>query len=411
MPVRSLLFLYINTFLALIGGNMFNYGLIILATDTANSDGFTGLVNFSNYVPTLFLSFYAGTLLDRKSRLVIVYVFQSFFIATALCLASLLFFDVVRESTRWILPMIALVNGSALAFLVPGRFALVANIVPPSAVPRATMVLNILVIVGFGIAPVFVGLIKQYHDWHVLFYSIGAVLIVAYITLFPIRPSYPTAFAGDASAFDRFRDGLRFVRSSRLIQELLGFTFVGLFVVGPIFVVLPRYARDLMGMDERGRGILLATLGIGLFVGGMLAHALGRKARNHGWWIMLSCFAIGCILIVTGSVREAYPMAALLVVAGIFGGIVSTLIPALLQKVAPDSIRGRVLSFYTLVFQATPAVSGFTIGIVSDRAGLENALVIAGAFIAAAALLGVVFSPELRRYTNGESESAASAAV
>ncbi|MEQ9366051.1 MAG: MFS transporter [Leptospirales bacterium] len=401
MPVRSLFFLYLNTFLALIGGNMFNYGLIILATDTANSDGFTGLVNFTNYVPTLFLSFYAGTVLDRRSRLVVIYIFQSFFIATSLSLATMLALGVVTESTKWILPMIALVNGSALAFLVPGRFALIANIVPPSAVPRATMVLNILVIVGFGIAPVFVGLIKQYHDWHILFYSIGAVLIVAYVTLFPIRPGFPTEFIGEASAYERFRDGLAFVRSSRLIRELLVFTFVGLFVVGPIFVVLPRYARDLMGMDERGRGILLATLGIGLFVGGIFAHSLGRRARNHGWWIMISCFAVGCILAVTGFVREAYTMSGLLIIAGFFGGVISTLIPSLLQSAAHDSVRGRVLSFYTLVFQATPAVSGFSIGIVSDSFGLENALWIAGAFIAASALLGIVFSPELRGYTNG----------
>ncbi|MCR9142983.1 MAG: MFS transporter [bacterium] len=400
MPARSLSFLYINTFLALIGGNMFNYGLIILSTDTANSDGFTGLVNFTNYVPTLFLSFYAGTILDRYSRLAVVYIFQSFFIATSLSLATMLAFGMISESTKWILPMVALVNGSALAFLVPGRFALIANIVPASSVPRATMVLNILVIVGFGIAPVFVGLIKQYHDWHVLFYGIAAVLIVAYVTLFPIRTSYTTEYVGGASAYRRFHDGLTFVRSSRLIQELLGFTFVGLFVVGPIFVVLPRYARDLMGMDEQGRGVLLATLGIGLFVGGMLAHAMGRRARHHGRWIMISCFAIGAILSVTGFVREPYPMAALLITAGVFGGIVSTLIPSLLQGAAPDEIRGRVLSFYTLAFQATPAISGFTIGLVSDRFGLENALWIAGAFIAAAALLGMLLSPELRGYTN-----------
>ena len=66
MPAASLLLLYINTFLALVGGNMFNYSLIILSTDTAHSDGFTGLVNLANYVPTLFLSFYAGP--PRQAR-------------------------------------------------------------------------------------------------------------------------------------------------------------------------------------------------------------------------------------------------------------------------------------------------------------------------------------------------------
>lgn len=402
MPT-ALIFLYLNTFLALIGGNMFNYGLIILASDTAGSDGFTGLVNFANYIPTLFLSFYAGTLLDRRSRLGVVYFFQSFFILTSLGLATLLLNDQVQSSTRWILPLIALVNGSALAFLVPGRFALIGDIVPPDQVPRVTIVLNILVIVGFGIAPVFVGLIKQHHSWHVLFYCIAVVLACAYATLFPIRPAFASVLDRkllEVSAYQRFRDGYAFVRQSPLIRELLGFTFVGLFVVGPIFVVLPRFARDIMGMDEQGRGLLLSSVGAGLFVGGMLARFLGGS-RNHGWWIMGSCLAIGGILCAMVPAWHAmqHPIAigGLLVIAGIFGGVVSTLIPAMLQGLAHDAVRGRVLSFYTLVFQLTPAISGFSIGLVSDRVGLENAILFAGGFIAVAAVLGMLTSPELRR--------------
>ena len=406
MPAVSLLFLYLNTFLALVGGNMFNYGLIILSTDTAHSDGFTGLVNFTNYVPTLFLSFYAGTLLDRKSRLAVIYVFQAFFIVTSLSLAVLLGLGQVHESTKWILPCVALVNGSALAFLVPGRFALLGNIVPPSTVPRATIVLNILVIVGFGIAPVFVGLIKQHYDWHVLFFAIAGVLIVAYITLFGIRPQFPTpqyAGAADETAFARFQQGWRFVLSHRLVRELLLFTFVGLFVVGPIFVILPRFARDILGMDESGRGILLSTVGGGLFAGGMLARFLSQR-RWVGWWIMVSCFFVGIILTAMGFVRDPRAMGALLIVAGICGGVVSTLIPSALQGVVHDSVRGRILSFYTLVFQVTPAVSGFTVGLVSDVIGLQHALQAAGVFIACLAAGGIVFSRKLRAFDAGRQE-------
>lgn len=402
MPA-ALYFLYLNTFLALIGGNMFNYGLIILASDTAGSDGFTGLVNFAAYIPTLFLSFYAGTVLDRHSRLGVVYVFQSFFIVTSVCLATLLLYGQIQNSTRWILLAIALVNGCALAFMVPGRFALLGDIVPPQQVPGATIGLNILVIVGFGIAPVFVGLIKQYYSWHVLFFAISAVLTGAYLTLFPIRPAYavaPDQGVLNVSAYQRFHDGLLFVRQSPMIRELLGFTFVGLFVVGPIFVVLPRFARDIMGMDEQSRGLLLSSLGAGLFFGGMLARVLGRGDK-HGRWIMGSCLAIGGILCAVVPVwhasRAPAAIAGLLVIAGIFGGVVSTLIPAMLQGLAHDEVRGRVLSFYTLVFQLTPAISGFSIGLISDRVGLENATLLAGSFIALAAALGMLFSPELRR--------------
>ncbi|MCE9600484.1 MAG: MFS transporter [Spirochaetia bacterium] len=392
----SLVFFYLNSFLTLLVGNMYVYAMIIFSRALSSSDGFTGLVYVCNYVPALLISFYAGTVLDRFPRKRILFIFQTSFIITSGILAFAVGYPGFESVSRWLLPLLMLVNGAALAFIIPGRMALVGNLVEPKNIPRATMFLHVMIIIGFGLAPAVVGVVKQHYDWQTLFIVIGCLYFVAYLFLFPVKPQLDVK-GPVQNALESFREGIRFIKSQRLIMELLLFTFVGLAIVGPIQVLVPQFAKTVLELNEQQRGFYVTTLGVGLLLGGMVAQFLGHKFPRGP--LMAVCSLIsGVAMAILAQIDHLVPSVLLLGAAGVFGGTMSTLIPAAIQSQTPDESRGRVMSIYTLIFQMTPAVTGFALSQLADVIGIPHTLVVCGAMIATFSLAGILFLPELRRY-------------
>ncbi|MBL8019022.1 MAG: MFS transporter [Leptospirales bacterium] len=392
----SLVFFYLNSFLTLLVGNMYVYAMIIYSRALSSSDGFTGLVYICNYVPALLISFYAGTVLDHFPRKRVLLIFQTSFIITSAILAIAVGYPGFDRVSYWLLPALMLMNGAALAFIIPGRLALVGNLVQPANIPRATMFLHVMIIIGFGLAPAIVGVVKQHYEWQTLFIVIGCLYFFAYLFLFPVKPELENRVEAQ-DALESFREGIRFVKSNRLILELLLFTFVGLAIVGPIQVLVPQFAKTVLLLNEQQRGFYMTTLGVGLLFGGMIAQFLGHKFPRGP--LMAQCSLIsGLSMAVLAQIDHLVPSVLLLGAAGVFGGTMSTLIPAAIQSQTPNESRGRVMSIYTLIFQMTPAITGFLLSQLADRIGIPHTLVVCGVAIGTFSLAGLLFLPELRRY-------------
>lgn len=392
-PTSALVLFYINSFLTLLAGNMFNYAMVILARSLTGSDGFTGLVFLGLYGPTLFLGLYAGILLDRHNRKNFLYITQFVFIANCVAFAACIAAGALDFETRWLVVLSAVVHGCSLAFLIPGRFAFVGNLVGSDHAGRVTIVLNILVITAFGSAPILVGLLKSFVSYDTVFLLIGAGFVIAYLFLPPIRALIhrPPEHAVE------LREGLRYILNEKLVLELLIFSVIGFFVVGPIQVLLPEFARTNLGLGEGGRGAFMSMLGAGLFTGGVVARVFHRNSRR-GSLILLCTFLAGVFVASIAGATSVFAASGFLALAGIFGGVLSTLIPAAIQDQTPDRYRGRVMSVYSMVFLAAPALSGVSMGLVADRHGLVTAILWAGVLVAVATVVCTPLLGRLRRH-------------
>jgi MFS family permease len=85
---------------------------------------------------------------------------------------------------------------------------------------------------------------------------------------------------------------------------------------------------------------------------------------------------------------SASPAVAVVLLAGvgIAGGLALSLIVAGIQANAPESVRGRVLSMYTIISQVVPAASGVIAGALVQGFGVGVALVVCGGTLALAML-------------------------
>ena len=396
VPPSSLFLFYLNTFATLLVANMFVYGLVILTRALTESDGFTGMVFMAGYLPALLFGAYAGTLLDRVSRLMVVHIAQTVYMGTAFLLAGLLYVGVLDADRAWILIGIAFINGMALTFLIPGRLSLLANLVPEGDAGRATIILNVLIIIGFGLAPLVTGQIKANVDWDGLFIAIGLLYMCAWSILFFVKPR-PYEKRETGSAFAAFREGLGFAVRTPLIRDMLIFEMIVMGVIGPILVLMPQYAQTTLGLSESGRGAFLSALGAGLFVGGIAARALHSR-RRRGWLMLGAGVLMGLFVAYLITDPRVAPSAIKLALSGAFGGLLGAMIPAALQQAAPDFIRGRVMSLYGMIFQVMPGFVGLGSGLLADVVGVGAAVQYVGLGIFVLTIAAAIFLRHVRSY-------------
>lgn len=386
-----------SSFFAFLAGNMFNYGMIIYSRYISRSDGFTGAVNLAAYVVPLCLSLYAGVVIDRVPRKHLLLLFQSLWLLTALALAVTTAISVGHVTGRGFVLGIALVNGIAFTFLAPTRFAYVADLAPAESLGKLTILVNVLLIVGFGLAPVLVGQVRQHWDWPHLFGFIVVLFIVSQLLLSLTRP---TSIDSRSSADARLsvREGLKRLREDGLLLQLMHATGITFFALGPIQILVPEFARGVLSLSEGGRGGLMAMLGLGLLVGGVLALFAGRTKRR-GVVILATQAATGVAIYCLSRSSGFASAGGSLLAAGLCGGMAGSIIPASIQTNVAPELRGRMMSYYSLVSLVAPAIAGAVFGLLADRVGLVPTLQLTSGVLLLTSLIGSVGFDRLRAYT------------
>lgn len=347
----------------------FLYSIIIFTQTLTVVKGYSGLVFFFLFLPFPIFFLYTGYLLDHYSKKWVVVSFQFFLFLSALLLGSATW---IFESYPYLLLPLAFLNGIGMTTVLPGRMALLREVMESHRLVFHTIAGNLLLIVSFGMSPLAVGYYRESESYTKLFLVLAAfhaVSMFAFTLLKTKRTEKPNLSPSEIpSLTNHLKLVLGFLKADPVSKQVMWIAVFSMLALGPIQVVLPKYVKLELGLGELARGSVLVFLGPGLFLGGILTiffHHLERKG-----FVLLLVFALSSVFFL-GFVPfyEAKATSLFLFCFGVTGGILSSLMPAILQKRAEDGLRGRILSLYTVCFQFTPAVSGFFASVVSDHLG------------------------------------------
>ena len=173
----------------------------------------------------------------------------------------------------------------------------------------------------------------------------------------------------------KLTEGIRYARHTpEIIMVLLVVATIGTFGYN-FTVVLPLIGDQVLKTDAVGFGALWSFLGIGSLVAAVIT-AYARKVTLSRLIAAAAAFSVlFCLL----AVSRNYALSAfLLIFVGFSGIIFATASSTLLQLVAPDELRGRVMSLQSLLFMGSTPVGGFLIGTLSQLLSVEVALLLCG---------------------------------
>jgi MFS family permease len=357
--------------LSLIGTWMQSMAQGWLALQLSNSALVVGLVVSAGSLPIVLFSMHAGVLVDRHDRLRLVRVCQ----ALLLLEASLLFLFTWTEriSIPWLMGL-ALFHGSISAVEIPARQSLIVELVGRDDLPQAIALqssgFNLARIVGPALAALAIAQLGIAAAFGFNAASYVAVLVSLFMVhLPPWKPATKLV-----RPWQGIQESLEYMRGTPLVAALMKLVMVYSILGVPYLALMPVFARDRLGLDASGYGLLLACVGIGGLAGALgIAAQAGRQAGMRT--LKIATIVFPGVLLVLAAVTNHRAAYALLFMAGIAMIVNSAMSNALLQHVVPDALRGRLMAAYSFVVVGLAQTLGsFLAGVVARAFGVQWAI-------------------------------------
>ena len=368
--------------------------------DRTGSGRWLAALLIADFLPIVVIGLTLGPLVDRLSR-------------RRLMVVS----DLVRAATFVALPFVgepalivalAGVNGIATGFFRPAVWAGLPNLVGDGEQRVvATSLLSTVEHVAWTVGPAVAGLLLALSGPDVAYWINAATflvsaLLVARIPAAALRSDEPLS----KGHWSDLREGFGLVLRSRYLLTVLivwntaaaASAFVN---VGEVVL-----AKDDLDAGNIGLGFLVSATGVGLVIGSFFAAtALGSlgMARVYGGALALMGVGFGLAAMSPTIVLTA----VLACIATIGNGAAIVYNQVLVQRGAPDAMRGRALAVLMSTYYAVLGIAMAGGGLLVDLAGARVAWALAGCVYLLAAVLAFAFT---RRATE-ESEAVAEPTV
>jgi MFS family permease len=341
-------------------------------------------------LPVFGLALVAGHLADRYDRRHLVVACLGLEIV---CLMGLVLVSTVGVADLWPFLAIALVFGTARAFMAPPARALLPNLVPAPHLPNAFAWESIAwqaATVGGPAAGGFLYAVDAVVAYGTaIAFAAAAALLMALIRRRPMEGrvgqlTWQSVIAG--------------VAMIRRTPVLLGAISLDLFAVlfGGVTALLPIFTRDILLLGEQELGLLRAAPGVGAAFTALLL-AQWPVPRRVGATLFLSVGLFGAATVVFGlSTNFHLSLAALFTIGAV--DMVSVFIRiTLVPLVTPDNLRGRVLAVEQIFISASNELGTFESGMAAAIIGPVGAAVLGGVVTLLVVAVWLRWFPQLRR--------------
>jgi len=347
-----------------------------LVYELTNSVFWLGFVSFVSLAPSLVLSPFIGSFVDKRSRYKLVVWTQILLMIQAGALALLVYLG--WESVVW-LCLLGFVQGVINAFDVLGRQALLSSLIDnrkdlPNAIALNSSVFNAARMVGPAIGGLLLSTYGEFVCFLMNFLSFIPVLTT--LSLMKVVEK-PIATLNARSTWQGLKDGFDYLKRSPHIASLIIIMgFSSLFVI-PYTSLLPAVARDLFNGDERTFSWFESAAGLGAMIGAIRMASL-KSGENLRYRVMFSALMMGISLLLL-AYAHYLPSAIFFTVAVSFGMMMqNSSINTYIQTHSMSAYRARIMSYYVMAFQGIFPIGSLLTGAIAEAVGLKNALYIMG---------------------------------
>jgi MFS family permease len=352
-----------------------------------------GVVSFAGQIPSFFLAPIAGVWIDRWNRHHTIIATQTLSMIQSLVLAALTLTGVI---TLWELGLLMLAQGVINALDMPARQSFVIQMIDdPShlgnAIALNSSIVNAARLIGPAIAGVIIAAFGEGICFLIDGISYGAV--IASLLAMRIKPR-PIRSRGKR-VFEDLVEGWRYVANSFPIRSILLLLALVSFLGIPFQVVMPVFASQVLHGGPNTLGMLMAASGVGALAG-VAALASRKTALGLGRVIVISTAIFGGALIAFGLSRVLWLSLCILPFVGF--GMMRQMAASntVLQTLADEKMRGRVMAFYSMAFVGMAPFGSLMGGLLAARVGAPLTVIFCGAACIAGALIFARYLPRVR---------------
>ena len=358
-----------------IGNMMHQVATSWLAYELTDSAFILAVVTFSKQLAAFFTGFFSGVVADRFNKKSILQYTHALIAVGSFLLAIFVMLEL--ETVFWLI-FFQLVLGLIKGMEMPSTQAFVNDLIPDkkyliNAIALNSTVFNSARVVG----PAFAGVVIPFAGEEICFLVYGFMSIVIVIFFIFIKPQAGQTPKKKLDFKAEFFEGASYAFGFPPIKVSL--LFVGAFTfVGVSFtVLLPVLTVQVFNKGSEVFGYMTGASGLGAIIGGVyLANRLHALGIERLIFLAAGIFSVGLLAVSISKILAFTIIALAFISLGrviVFAGT-----NTLLQTVAEDDKRGRVLSLYISIFLAGVTSGGLLIGALADWIGVLPTLFIEG---------------------------------
>jgi MFS family permease len=373
---------------SVVGTWLQNTGQAWLVLSLTDSPFKLGLLSAMQFLPSLLFSSFIGPVIDTLPKRTILLWTQSLFALSAAILAAVAF---TGHASYWIVLLIAGLTGLVTAVDWPARQSFVSELVEDRAIVVNALALNsaqfnIARVLGPAIGGVMIALVGI--PWTFALNSLSYLAVIASIA--GMKAGRISKAKRTGNLLGEMREGWRYVGKNRqLTMYLASAGLISLFVLN-FNILIPSFAKLSLGLDSRGYGGLMSSLGAGAFVAAILMSLGGKRLQAKPSVVFPAGLVLCAGMVLTGVQRSPFLAGICLAICGFGMASFNTLCNTAIQTSTEDRMRGRVMSVYNTVFVGATPIGALYVGKLSDTLGPGLGFIISG--VTGAAIIFFIYA-------------------
>jgi DHA3 family macrolide efflux protein-like MFS transporter len=326
------------------------------------------------FLPTFFLSPFAGVWADRYNRKTLIILSDST-IAIATLVLAILFF--MGYDTVWLLFVISAIRALGSGIQTPAVGAFLPQLVPKENLTKMNATNSTLQSLIMLVSPMISGALLAIATIETIFFIdvITAAIAVLILLLFLHVPAHTKALSKQTiTYFSDMRQGFVYIKNHRFVKAIFSFIAIYFILIAPASFLTPLLITRNFGKDVWRLTAISVVYSAGMMAGGvMVASWGGFKNKVHS--MVLSILAIGACTFALGITPVFWIYLFLMGLIGIAMPFFNTPFTVLLQEKVEGDFLGRVFGVLVMISSITMPLAMLVYGPIADIIKIEWLLI------------------------------------
>jgi DHA3 family macrolide efflux protein-like MFS transporter len=377
---KNIVLFIISQTISLFGSSLVQYAILWYITLNTKSGLMLTISIICGFLPTFFLSPFAGVWADRYNRKKLIMLSDSFIAITTLILAIL--FLMGYESMGLLFVMSAL-RAVGTSIQTPAIGAFLPQLVPEDQLTKVNAINGSIQSMVMLISPMLSGALLSFASIKVIFFIdvVTASIAVLVMLLFLKVPTHEKAKGPqEVSYFKDLRDGITYIKEHTYVKKFFVFCAFFFFLVAPVAFLTPLQVVRSFGDDVWRLTTIEITFSLGMMLGGLvMAYWGGFKNKVHT--MTLSSLIIGICTFALGIVQIFWLYLFIMVIIGVSLPLFNTPSTVLLQEKVDPNFLGRVFGVLGMISSSMMPLGMLIFGPMSDVIKIEWMLIGTGVLL------------------------------
>lgn len=402
---RNVILFLASQSISLFGSTLVQYAITWHITLKTQSGVMMTIAIICGFLPTFFLSPFAGVWADRYNRKTLIIISDSM-IAIATLILAILFF--MGYDAVWLLFVASAIRALGSGIQIPAIGAFLPQLVPEDKLIKVNATYSSIQSLVMLVSPMLSGALLTMATIETIFFIdvITAAIAILILLLFLHVPAHAKALNKQPiSYFGDMREGVIYIKNHDYIKTFCLFNAIFFIFVAPVAFLTPLQVTRSFGDDVWRLTAIEIIFSAGMMVGGIIMASWGGF-KNKVHTMILSNLVIGVCTFALGIIPVFWIYLIFMGFIGIAMPIFNTPSTVLLQQKVEEDFLGRVFGVLGMISSIMMSLGMLVFGPVSDFIKIEWLLIGTGVLLFAQSLFMLgskvlieagkpIFKPEL----------------